>query len=101
MSTALQHTRRHTDTLIIGAGSAGCVLANRLSADPDHEVLVLEAGRPDHRLDFRIHMPAALTFPLANKFYNWWYESGPEPHLGLLSRRPRALPRRQCLQFGE
>ena len=82
MSTALQHTRRHTDTLIIGAGSAGCVLANRLSADPDHEVLVLEAGRPDHRLDFRIHMPAALTFPLANKFYNWWYESGPEPHLG-------------------
>ena len=82
MSTALQHTRRHIDTLIIGAGSAGCVLANRLSADPDHEVLVLEAGRPDHRLDFRIHMPAALTFPLANKFYNWWYESGPEPHLG-------------------
>ena len=81
MSTAIQHTRGHVDTLIIGGGSAGCVLANRLSADAQHEVLVLEAGRPDHRLDFRIHMPAALTFPLASKFYNWWYESGPEPHL--------------------
>ena len=82
MSTALQHTRRAVDTLIIGAGSAGCVLANRLSADPTHRVMVLEAGRRDHRLDFRIHMPAALTFPLASRFYNWWYESGPEPHLG-------------------
>ena len=82
MSTALQHTRRAVDTLIIGGGSAGCVLANRLSADPTHRVMVLEAGRPDHRLDFRIHMPAALTFPLASRFYNWWYESGPEPHLG-------------------
>jgi len=81
MSTALQNRRTQADTLIIGAGSAGCVLANRLSADPEHKVLVLEAGRPDHRLDFRIHMPAALTFPLASRFYNWWYESGPEPHL--------------------
>ena len=44
--------------------------------------MVLEAGRRDHRLDFRIHMPAALTFPLASRFYNWWYESGPEPHPG-------------------
>jgi choline dehydrogenase len=67
------------DTIIIGGGSAGCVLARRLSEDPSHRVLVLEAGRPDHRLDFRIHMPAALTYPLASKFYNWWYESGPEP----------------------
>ena len=82
MSTALQHSRQTVDTLIIGGGSAGCVLANRLSADPTHRVMVLEAGRRDHRLDFRIHMPAALTFPLASRFYNWWYESGPEPHLG-------------------
>jgi choline dehydrogenase len=65
----------------VGGGSAGAVLANRLSANPKNKVLVLEAGRPDHRLDFRIHMPAALTYPLAGKTYNWWYESEPEPHM--------------------
>ncbi|WP_018125681.1 choline dehydrogenase [Desulfovibrio oxyclinae] len=70
---------KHYDYIIIGGGSAGSVLANRLSADPKTKVLVLEAGRPDHRLDFRIHMPAALTYPLAGKTYNWWYESEPEP----------------------
>jgi choline dehydrogenase len=69
------------DYIIIGGGSAGSVLANRLSADPKNQVLVLEAGRPDHRLDFRIHMPAALTYPLAGKTYNWWYESEPEPFM--------------------
>ena len=42
----------------------------------------LGSGGPDHRLDFRIHMPAALTYPLAGRTYNWWYESGPEPSLG-------------------
>jgi len=74
-------TQGQYDTIIIGGGSAGCVLARRLSEDPSRRVLVLEAGRPDHRLDFRIHMPAALTYPLASKAYNWWYESGPEPHV--------------------
>jgi len=81
MSGSLTHSRITADTIIIGGGSAGCVLANRLSEDPAHRVAVLEAGRPDHKLDFRIHMPAALTYPLASRFYNWWYESGPEPHL--------------------
>ncbi|MBU4526171.1 MAG: choline dehydrogenase [Desulfomicrobium sp.] len=69
------------DYIIVGGGSAGSVLANRLSANPKTSVLVLEAGLPDFRLDFRIHMPAALTYPLAGKTYNWWYESEPEPHM--------------------
>ncbi len=69
------------DFIIIGAGSAGCVLANRLSENPANKVLLLEAGPADHGLDFRIHMPAALTYPLQSKTYNWWYESEPEPHM--------------------
>ena len=71
----------HYDYIIVGAGSAGSVLANRLSANPDITVLLLEAGRPDHRWDFRLHMPAALAFPLQGKTYNWWYESEPEPYM--------------------
>jgi choline dehydrogenase len=69
------------DFVIVGGGSAGCALANRLSADPSTRVLVLEAGRPDYRWDVFIHMPAALTFPIGSRFYDWRYESEPEPHL--------------------
>ena len=69
------------DFIIIGGGSAGSVLANRLSENPTNEVLVLEAGRPDYIWDFRLHMPAALTYPLISKTYNWWYESDPEPFM--------------------
>ena len=69
------------DYVIVGGGSAGSALANRLSADPGNRVLVLEAGRPDHRWDVFIHMPAALMFPIGSRFYDWKYESEPEPHM--------------------
>jgi len=70
------------DFVIVGGGSAGCALANRLSADPSTRVLVLEAGRPDWSLDVFIHMPAALAFPIGSRFYDWKYDSEPEPHMG-------------------
>ncbi len=69
------------DVVIVGGGSAGCALANRLSADRGTTVLVLEAGRSDFRLDPFIHMPAALTIPIGNRFYDWKYESDPEPNM--------------------
>src|SRR5205823_12843789 len=69
------------DFVIVGGGSAGCALANRLSADPSNRVLVLEAGRPDWRFDVFIHMPAALAFPIGSRFYDWKYESEPEPEM--------------------
>ncbi|HEX5823307.1 MAG TPA: choline dehydrogenase [Candidatus Limnocylindrales bacterium] len=74
-------TDRHWDYVIVGGGSAGSALANRLSADPSTRVLVLEAGRPDWRVDAFIHMPAALTFPIGSRFYDWKYESEPEPFM--------------------
>ena len=67
------------DYLIIGSGSAGGVLANRLSDDGDASVLVLEAGPRDRSLF--IHMPAAFAWPLKDDKYNWYYESEPEPHM--------------------
>ena len=67
------------DFIIVGGGSAGSCLANRLSADPGNKVLVLEAGRMDSWWDIFIHMPAGLATPIGNKHYDWMYESEPEP----------------------
>jgi choline dehydrogenase len=69
------------DFVIVGGGSAGSAMANRLSADPDTSVLVLEAGRNDSLWDVFIHMPAALPFPIGSRFYDWKYQSEPEPHM--------------------
>jgi choline dehydrogenase len=69
------------DYVIVGGGSAGCALANRLSADPAASVLVVEAGRPDYRWDVFVHMPAALMFPIGSRFYDWRYQSEPEPFM--------------------
>src|ERR687897_3102366 len=73
--------RDRYDFVIVGGGSAGSVLANRLSADPSNSVLVLEAGRTDSLWDVFIHMPAALAFPIGSRFYDWRYESEPEPFM--------------------
>ena len=67
------------DYIIVGAGSAGCVLADQLSADGKHKVVLLEFGGSDRSIF--IQMPAALAYPMNTKRWNWGYESEPEPHL--------------------
>jgi choline dehydrogenase len=67
------------DFIIVGAGSAGCVLADRLSADGQNRVLVIEFGGSDRSVF--IQMPSALSIPMNTRTYNWQYESEPEPHL--------------------
>jgi choline dehydrogenase len=67
------------DYVIVGAGSAGCVLADRLSANGRHRVLVLENGGSDASIF--IQMPSALSIPMNMKKYNWFYHTEPEPHL--------------------
>lgn len=67
------------DYIIVGAGSAGCVLANRLSEDPNVSVLVLEYGGSDKSVV--IQMPSAFSIPMNTKRYNWHFETEPEPHL--------------------
>lgn len=65
------------DYIIVGAGSAGCVLANRLTASGEHSVLLLEAGGSDRNI--LVQMPTALSYPMASKTYNWGYSSEAEP----------------------
>jgi len=65
------------DYIIVGAGSAGCVLANRLSESGKYSILLLEAGGSDRNI--LIQMPTALSYPMASKTYNWGYNSDAEP----------------------
>ena len=67
------------DYVIVGAGSAGCVLANRLSADGKHSVLLLEAGPKDSNL--WIHVPLGYGKLFKEKTVNWMYQTEPEPGL--------------------
>ncbi|HQT68668.1 MAG: GMC family oxidoreductase [Rhodospirillales bacterium 20-60-12] len=70
------------DYIIVGAGSAGSVLANRLSADPATTVCLLEAGKPDHGgAAFMINTPIGIVGLLGTKTYNWYFNTEPEPHL--------------------
>lgn len=69
------------DYVIVGAGSAGCVLANRLTEDANVSVLLLEAGGKDPWWEWKIHMPAALAYPMNGTAYNWDYHTEPEPYL--------------------
>lgn len=72
-------TIKQYDYIIVGAGSAGCVLASRLSEDPNVSVLVLEYGGSDRSII--IQMPSAFSIPMNTKKYNWHYETAAEPHL--------------------
>ena len=81
--SGLHMKRSRYDYIVVGAGSAGCVLANRLSAVPEHRVLLVEAGGRDNRLFIR--MPAAFSQAMNLRQCNWGFVSEPEP--GLAGRR--------------
>lgn len=86
------------DYIIVGSGPAGCVLASRLTEDPNTNVLVLEAGGSDRKMI--IQMPAAVPFAYQSKEINWGFQSGPEPHLVgrfIDEKRGRVLGGSSCI----
>ena len=76
------------DYIVIGAGSAGCVIANRLSEDKNKKILILEAGGNDKSVT--VSMPAALSIPMNSERFNWGLKTEPEPGL---DNRIMNLPR--------
>lgn len=86
------------DYIVVGSGPAGCVLANRLTEDPNLSVLVLEAGGSDQKMI--IQMPAGVPFAYQSKEINWGFQSGPEPHLygrTIDEKRGRVLGGSSCI----
>ena len=88
-STSVKNTY---DYIVVGAGSAGCVLANRLSEDPEISVLLVEAG-PEDRSVF-LKMPSAFAHAMNSWKYDWNYIGDPEPYL---ENRQLSCPRGRVL----
>ncbi|MCC2096054.1 MAG: GMC family oxidoreductase N-terminal domain-containing protein, partial [Hyphomicrobiales bacterium] len=88
MPTANPPDGTEFDYIVMGAGSAGCVLANRLSADPKNRVLVLEAGGNDNWIWF--HIPVGYLFAIGNPRSDWMFRTGKVPGL---NGRDLAYPR--------
>ncbi len=80
------------DYIIVGAGSAGCVIANRLSADPSNQVLLIEAGGSDRR--FFIQMPIGYGVTYHQRAVNWMYTTEPSPDA---DNKPSYWPRGKVL----
>ena len=79
---SLSATAAQFDYVIVGAGSAGCVLANRLTTDPNNKVLLIEAGPPNTGpRSLSLKMPAMMLNNINSTKYNWAFQSEPEPHL--------------------